>query len=130
MRTSVKKSINGSITDVMIAFAIFGSAVLPMPADASWGYSLAAKLAIFDGIEEQCRPLVPELYEELKDKLPKHKNLTPSELKNVRMSSEYFEALEEVRRVMNNPATREGRSKIEDCRNTLEPFRSGQYEAR
>lgn len=125
MRTSVKKRINHSISYVLTAFAIFGSAGLPRPADASWGYSLAAKLAVSDGIEEQCRPLVPELYDELKDKLPEHKNLTPGELTNVRMSSEYFEALEEVRRVMNDPATSKGRSKMDECRKMLEPFRNG-----
>ena len=104
---------------------IFGcvSLIAAPKAFAVWEYSLAAKLAIYDDSEQTCRHLVPELFDEVKDRLI---YLDPDEKRQanqVRQSAEYFQVLQEIRRSQYYSKLPDGREKIKECTKDLETYR-------
>lgn len=90
---------------------------------AVWEYSLAAKLALYDDSEQTCRHLVPELFDEVKNRLV---YLDPDEklqANEVRKSDEYAQILQEIRRSQYYSKLPDGREKIKECTKDLETYR-------
>ena len=96
--------------------------LVPIPAFAVWDYSLAAKLAMYDGLEESCQHLVPALFDEVKGQLI---YLDPDEklqASQARQSAEYFQVLQEMRRSAFSPGLPDGRENIKECTAALSRY--------
>jgi predicted PilT family ATPase len=74
------------------------TALAPLHARAVWEFSLPAKLAIYDAVEELCRPVYPSEFENRSAETELYLFAEErSQMKVARQSSEYRETFNEVR---------------------------------
>lgn len=92
------------------------------PALAVWEYSAAAKLAIYDGVEQECRHLVPALFDEVKDRLIFLEPEEKLQADQLRQSAEYFQVLQEIRQSASSKLP-DGSEKIKECTADLIRFK-------
>jgi len=75
------------------------TALTPLHAHATWEYSLAAKLAMYDAFEQQCRPVYPAAFESKSAETVMHLDAEErSQMKIARQSAEYREVLSEAKK--------------------------------
>ena len=109
-------------SSAIIGFIGCAAFLVSNPTFAVWGYSLAAKLAMFDGLEEACQHLVAALFDEVKGHLI---YLTPDEkleASHTSTSAEYTEVLQEMRKTAFSPQS-DDHEKIKECTNALSLYK-------
>lgn len=120
---NLRKSSQRPSTNLLSGLVAYSFLLASVPVNAAWDYSLAAKLAIYDYIEADCRHLVPALFDEVKEHII---FLSPQEklqANQARQSDEYIKVLQEIGQPALNQRLPDGREKTQECTRDLQQYR-------